>query len=68
MTYDQWKTTDMSQEGRVCDCGSGEWAYVIYDGIYPHWTCKACDEDTLLDELDATLARVDAALNEEDDG
>jgi hypothetical protein len=34
MTYDQWKTTDPSQEGDVCPCGSGEWACRVYSKEY----------------------------------
>jgi hypothetical protein len=46
MTYDQWKTTDLSQEGDVCPCGSGEWACRVYSkeyGVPPIWACVACE-------------------------
>jgi hypothetical protein len=79
MTYDQWKTTDPSQEGDVCPCGSGEWAHRVYSkeyGVPPRWACEACEaiadwrrlqceaEEASYD-LDATLARINDAINEE---
>jgi hypothetical protein len=63
MTYDQWKTTDPSQEGEVCTCGSGEWATRIYGpSAHVRFVCRVCESED--DMMDRTLAKIDEVFSQ----